>query len=382
MKKLSFLLLVVVMVSGFAIFAGKLPLELPPAVYAVPGVETNIYFDNLVLTVNSANYVFDVDCPKGRNDAKRWRFVPSGKDIGSYTWNIKVFNSENELVAEGSTKIIVSPADAGKGKNISLLMIGDSLTNATVYPTTVYELMSKSGINLTMIGNNGGGGRKPGKVAHEGYGGWRWKTFCTKWAEPKNDKDYRAKSHFLFLKNGKPELDFKAYVNKCAKGRNPDFVTIMLGTNDVFACTDENIADNIKEIMSYADKFIAEIQKQAPNTQIGVALTVPPVSSQDAFGSNYKCSQTRWQYRRNQFKLVEVMIEKFGNGKIKNVSLIPAYTGIDCENNFPMRKESLNSRNDQSIMRHSNGVHPAKSGYEQIGDVFYAWLKYKLSKKK
>ncbi|MDD5596315.1 MAG: SGNH/GDSL hydrolase family protein [Victivallaceae bacterium] len=355
---------------------------MPPAVYAVPGIETNIYFDNLVLTINSANYVFDVDCPKGRNDAKRWRFIPSDKEIGSYTWELKVFNSENELVAKGSTKIIVSPSEAGKGKNISVLMIGDSLTNSTIYPAAVYDLMTKSGIALTMIGNNGGRGRKPGKIAHEGYGGWAWETFCTKWAEPKNDKDYRAKSRFLFLKNGKPELDFKAYVDKYAKGRNPDFVTIMLGTNDVFRCTEENIGAGLKKIMSFADTFIAEIQKHAPDTQIGLALTVPPASSQDAFGSNYKCSQTRWQFRRNQFKLVEVMLEKFGNGKIKNVSLIPAYAGIDCENNFPLRKEPVNSRDSQSVKRHSNGVHPAKSGYEQIADIFYSWLKYKLAEKK
>jgi len=373
----SRIIVVALLIVGFKSFAEKIPLELPPAVYAVPGIETNIYFDNLVLTTNSSNYVFDVNCKKGRNDAKRWRLVPTDKDIGSYKWTLRVLNSKNEIIATGTTKIIVSPQKAGAGKKVSLLIIGDSLTDATVYPTAIYNLMTKSGTNLTMIGAHAGRGRKPKKIAHEGYGGWTWNSFCTRWTAK---KDYRAKSNFLVLKNGKPTLDFKAYIKKYAKGKNPDFITIMLGTNDVYSANDNNITQRIKNIFSSADKFIAEIKKNAPKTQIGLALTVPPASSQDAFGSNYKCNQTRWQYRRNQFKLVEAMIKKYDKGKVKNVSLIPAFVGIDCENNFPMRREKINSHDPKVIMRHSNGVHPASSGYKQIADVFYCWLKYKLSK--
>jgi lysophospholipase L1-like esterase/predicted small lipoprotein YifL len=377
MKTLSRLIVVALFLVSLKSFAEKIPLELPPAVYAVPGIETNIYFDNLVLTTNSNNYVFDVDCKRGRNDAKRWRITPTDKDIGTFKWEIKVLNSKNEVVASGTTKIIVSSAKAGKGKKVSLLVIGDSLTNSSVYPTAIHSLLTKAGNPVTMIGAHSGGGRKPGKIAHEGYGGWRWETFCTKWTKK---KDYRGKSHFLTIKNGKPVLDVKAYLKKYAKGKTPDFITIMLGTNDVFNAKEYNINDNIKKVLSFADKFIAELKKDAPNAQIGVALTVPPALSQDAFGSNYKCNQTRWQYRRNQFKLVEEMIKKYGNGKVKNVSLIPAFVGLDCENNFPMKREKINSQDAKVIMRHSNGVHPARSGYNQIGDVFYCWLKYKLSK--
>ena len=43
-------------------FAGDVRLTLPPIVYATPGVEANVYFDNVVLVVNPANYVFDITC--------------------------------------------------------------------------------------------------------------------------------------------------------------------------------------------------------------------------------------------------------------------------------------------------------------------------------
>jgi lysophospholipase L1-like esterase len=375
-KKLSIACYFILCFSSLLL--AKLPIELPPTVYAVPGIETNIYFDNIVLTTNARNYVFDVTCSKGRNDAKRWCFIPSDKDVGSYTWKVRVFNEKNKLVAAGTTKIIVSPKNSGAGKKIFLLLIGDSLTDQHVYPTAIYDLMTKQdNLKLTMIGSHSGRGRESGKIAHEGYGGWTWKRFCTHWT---NGKDYRAKSKFLTLANGKPKLDFKAYINKYGNGKNPDFITIMLGTNDIYSCNDSNITQRIQVLVSYADKFIYAIKKDAPNAQIGLVLTVPPAASQDAFGNNGKCAQTCWQFRRNQFHLVKVMIKKFGNGKVKNVSLIPVFVGLDCENNFPMASKKLNSRNTRKVLQHYNAVHPAKSGYLQIADSFYCWLKYKLNK--
>jgi len=60
-----------------SILYAELPLELPTMVYAAPDIETKIYFDNLVLSANSEDYIFYVICAKGRNDAKRWRFIPN-----------------------------------------------------------------------------------------------------------------------------------------------------------------------------------------------------------------------------------------------------------------------------------------------------------------
>ena len=65
------LLAVTFLFSALALCADSLKLQLPEKIYAVPGIETNVYFDNIVLTPNSDFYVFDVDCRKGRNDQKR-----------------------------------------------------------------------------------------------------------------------------------------------------------------------------------------------------------------------------------------------------------------------------------------------------------------------
>jgi len=357
-----------------------LALQLPPAIYAVPGVEINIYFDNVVLTVKPDNYVFDVDCKKGYNDAKRWRFLPKKQDIGEYPLKIRILNSENKLIGQAETKVIVAPQNAGIGKSISLLVIGDSLTNASVYARRINELFKLSGNpKLKFIGSHSGGGKKPGKdgVCHEGYGGWGWLTFCGMWS---NRKDYRARSKFLVLKSGKQTLNFKAYCAKYNNGKAPDFITIMLGTNDVFAANDKNIDKSIKSVFKYMDMFLKELVKAAPDAKIGVALTPPPAGSQDAFSANYKCGQTRWQFKRNQHRLITAMINKFKTNKNKNLSLVPVYVNLDTKNGFPVWNEAIIYGDKVRVKRQRNGVHPSARGYRQIGDSFYAWMKCHLTK--
>jgi len=381
-KTVSVFLLILCTASGIAAENLRLPLELPPEIYLVPGVECNIYFENLVLTLAPKNYAYKVNCTKGRNDAGRWRFTPTVKDVGTYDWKLTVYDSANRVAAEGSTRLVVVPPDAGKNKNISLLVIGDSLTDVSVYPLELKNLLGKPGNpQVTFIGSHGGSGKAPDKIAHEGYGGWRWKTFCTQWSEDKAKK-YRAKSKFLTLKNGRPVLDFQQYLDRYNQGKKPDFITVMLGTNDIFDATDKNINEAVDSALNHARLLLKEFQKVAPDALIGVALTVPPAASQDAFGANYRCRQTRWQFRRNQFHLVERMIAEFSKPQWKNVSLIPAFTALDCQNNYPVRSEVINSRNGKKVLRQCNGVHPAKEGYYQIADVFYCWLKYQLSKQK
>ena len=376
---LLFIAFMVLVVAANAASNNQLRLVLPPAVYAVPGQEINIYFDNIILSTNYNNYAFDVDCAKGRQDKARWRFTPKTEETGRYPWKIKIYNGANELIAEGHTELIVSSLDAGSAKAVSLLIVGDSLTDASIYPRELYNLCLKYGPKTTFTGSHSGAGKAPEKFAHEGYGGWTWSTFLTQYKP--DQTDYLGKSKFLADKNGTPELDFKAYCNQYAGGKAPDFITVMLGTNDIFRLKEDNLDSAIDQILKNADKLIAEFQKVGPDTQIGLALTVPPAATQDAFGSNYQCGQTRWQYRRNQHRLVELMIERYGSGKYRNVSLIPVYVNLDCENNFPTVSEPLNSRNSAKTVRQSNGLHPAQEGYLQIADSFYAWLKFKLSDK-
>ena len=360
---------------------------LPAHLYAVPGIECNIYFRNIFLAVNPANFVFDVNCKVGRNDLKRWRFTPAAADAGkTYPLSIKVYD-KNGLAAEGQTTVHVAPADAGKGKAVSILVVGDSLTNATVYPTRLHTLCKQDGNpKLTMIGSHRGGGRPPvpGGVAHEGYGGWAWNTFMTRFQDESAIKDptpvrkFYARSKFLTKKDGKVVFDLAQYLKKYNNGKTPDVITFQLGVNDVFGADEADLPKRIRTILANADKLIAAFRKEAPNALIGVGY-VTPGANQDAFGNNYKCGQTAWGYYRNHFRLNQAMAKHFAKYNDPKLVMIPSNVGLDTENNFPVRKEPVNSQNKTVVSRQSNGVHPAPTGYNQIGDTYYAWLKNQLA---
>ncbi len=359
-------------------------LVLPKVIYAVPGVEANLYFRNVFLCINPDNYVFDVDCARGRNDRKRWRFLPADGDAGSYPLTLSVYD-EKGLVARGKTVVRVAPRNAGKGRKISLLLIGDSLTNAGIYPARLLERMrGENNPELTMIGSHAGMGTppKPGGIAHEGYGGWTWHSFLTRWLdESRMTKPYdrfAAKSKFLIRRNGRTEFDFQQYLDRYADGKAPDFIIIQLGVNDVLLAEDRNIREVCDQIERNMKQMIGALRKNAPDSVIGVGM-VTPGADQDAFGNNYRCGQTAWQYQKNVFSLNGKMLKLFQTVSDGKLFLIPTGTGLDMEGNAQKMYEPCNGCNNLKVLRGSNAVHPAASGYRQIGDVFYAWLKDQLN---
>ena len=152
-------------------------------------------------------------------------------------------------------------------------------------------------------------------------------------------------------------------------------MTIFLGPNDIFGANDDTIEPTIDTILKHYDELIAMARSASPKTTIGALLPVPPAASQDAFGSNYAAGQTRWQYKRNQHRLVERMLEKYGSKKVAGVEIVPTHLNLDCAYNYPAESVTPNAHATEKIARQNNGVHPSSAGYNQIGDSLYAWLK-------
>ena len=376
-KKLSVFVLAA---AGLALWAEDVKLLIPEKIYAVPGVETNVYFNNVVTVVNPANYVFDVNCAKGRNDLKRWRFTPGEKDVGSWKWRIRVLN-ESGVVAEAESDLVVVPRDAGSGRKISMLMIGASQTGAGLYPLRLAELMQKPGNpEFTTIGT------RSRKIArHEGYGGWRWKWFLTRWGftgKSKNDgmhpnRPVGYNSPFIFEKDGKGVFDLNEYFKRNHGGKVPDVVSFQLGLNDFFLASDETIVEVTKESIGNMEKLIGEFRKLKPAPEIFVFQHIPG-ANQDAFGKNYACEQTSWQYRRNLDHYNRALLKK---SKELKFNLVPMYINIDTANNFPVLKQPVNADNPKMVELQNNGVHPAPAGYAQMGDTLYCWLIAWLNRK-
>ena len=339
----------------------------------------NVYFDNVVLALNPDNYAFDVVCSRGRQQADRWTYTPAAEETGEVPFQLDVRNEQNELIARARCTVRVVAADIAKADNgdrpqASLLLVGDSLTHASVYPQRLLELCGESGPKLSFVGSFGPGG-EPGEIRHEGYGGWTAKRFATHYRETARQGDYRERgSPFLYVQeNDPPKLDFARYCRDVNEGRLPDVVAIFLGPNDIFGASDETIESVVDEMLKHYDELMAMIRTAGPEICIAAMLPVPPAASQDAFGANYAAGQTRWQYKRNQHRLVERMLAAYGDREQEKLYLVPTYVNLNCRRNYPVAAAAPDAPADQGG-RQNNGVHPAEAGYRQIGETLFAWL--------
>lgn len=269
------------------------------------------------------------------------------------------------------------PVNAGVGRSVTLLCIGDSLTNASVYTGHLLTLCKNPGNpHLTLVGTHHRDG-EPEANRHEGYGGWTAELFITHYTGiARTGDDAKRGSPFLYAdRGGKPHLDFARYCRENNSGQAPKMVTIFLGCNDTFLATDENLTAAIDRMLNHYNQLIAMIHGYDKSTKIGVVLVVPPAVSQDAFGASYGCGQTRWQYKRNQHETVCRMMEQYENREQENLWVIPAYMNLDCRHNYPQAMSLANAHTTQMLIRQKNDVHPAPGGYCQIGDSIYGWLK-------
>lgn len=360
-----------------------LRLILPPEIPAVPGREVNVYFDNVILTPHRGQYLFDVDCPKGMQQQDRYTWTPKAEDVGQIRLTLRVYNRDEVLVGEGSTVIHVYPAEAGTDKPLTMLLVGDSLTNASVYGGEFLELCRQpNNPSIKLIGSPGPGGRNSGENRHEGYGGWTAQRFVTMWeGQAWNEQGYRTRSPFLYEQDGKPALNFAKYCEENNGGQAPDIITLFLGCNDTFGASEATVDETVNRFLGYLQTLVKEFQRVRPDTMIGIISLVPPAASQDSSGAVVGCYQTRWQYRRNVHRVLERSRELFGGREAENIFLIPAYVNLDCVHNYPVATGPANARSEVQITRQNNDVHPAASGYKQIADTLYCWLKGRLATK-
>ncbi len=346
--------------------ANSLQVTLPPVCYAVVGVPMSIYYDNIILTQEPEELGFNVRCDVGTVQPRRWTVTPKPGDVGDHTLAVIVSDARDRVIQRGETVLHVAPADAGTGKAIRLLIVGDSLTNATVYPTEIARLLSSPGNpSWTMLGTRGRNSAVPG-VAHEGYGGWTWRTFATRYVTETDGGKANGSSPFVFATDGKLRaLDLKRYFHQSCGGENPDFVTIMLGINDCFSADPEDpiaVDARISNVFADARTLIHAFRQAAPQSQIGICLTTPPNARESGFEANYHGRYHRWGWKRIQHRLVQRQLKEFGGRQQDNISIVPTELNLDPVNGYPV----------------NNGVHPNATGYRQIGASIYAWLKSRL----
>ena len=70
---------------------------------------------------------------------------------------------------------------------------------------------------------------------------------------------------------------------------------------------------------------------------------------------------------------VERLLAEYANRP--GVLLVPTNLGLDCENNYPTGTTKRDAVSSVEVTRQNNSVHPAQTGYFQIGDSLFDWIK-------
>jgi lysophospholipase L1-like esterase len=348
----------------------SLELTLPPRWFAVPGVPMSLYYDNIVLTEKPESYRFEVVCDIGKSEPRRWTVTPTDRDAGDHAMKVTVKDEKGAVLQQAQTVLHVAPRKAGADRTLRLLVIGDSLTAATAYPTEIARLLGEPGNpKWKMLGTGQPASAKPG-VAHEGYGGWKWIDFLSKF-DPKppdvaaGPLARKSTSPFVFRdENGKGRLEIERYFREHCDNQPPDVITFLLGINDCFGAKPDDPDAKIKEVLDNAEKLLAEFRKAAPKAVLAVGLTTAPNSREAAFFANYKGNYHRWGWKRIQHRLVQRMIERLDKREQDGIYLVPTELNIDPIDGYP----------------ENNGVHPNAVGYSQIAASFYSWMKAWMGK--
>ncbi len=339
-------------------------LTLPKVHYAVVGEQTGIVFENLIGQLTSAGFRFDVTCDIGTTTPADWTVTPTAAHVGDHLWQLQVWQGNN-VVDTGSTLIRVTPADAGAGRPISLLMVGDSLTHNSIYPNNLAaRCAAADGPQLTLLGTHHPRFADP-NVYHEGYGGYTWNRFLTHYEPHPDPANGIHSSPFVFLINGQPTFDIPKYYRVSCDGKTPDFVTILLGINDCLSFDPANPAQvdaQIDQVLTSAESVILGFRIASPRTEIGVCLTLPPNGRESAFTLNYQGRFTRKNWKPVQHRLVERMLARFEGREIERIFIVPTGLSLSPMNSFP----------------EDNATHPNAQGYREITNSLHSWMRARI----
>lgn len=353
-------------------------LTLPPHVYVVGGQTLTVFSENLILSQIPESYRFEFvvshdgkSVASGQYTSRKWTYPTEPTDTPvTRSLVVKVRDRGNQPVAEASTTIRIAPASSGAGKDgvarrsVKLLIVGDSLTHATIYPNELARRLSQpANPHWVMLGTHRPTTAQPG-VAHEGYGGWTWEAFASRYIAKVDENPKLNSSPFVFADEmGKPRLDPARYFDERCAGQRPDVVTFLLGINDCFAAPANDpikLDARIDAVFQHAETLLAAMRRAAPQAQLAVCITPPPNVRPEAFEANYQGRYPRWGWRQIQHRLVERQIAHFAGRERERVFLVPTELNVDPLDGYPA----------------NNGVHPNSVGYGQIAETLYAWLKW------
>ena len=387
---------VMALAAGVAASAGaKARFFMPETLYAAPGVECSVFFAKMFESVKYSNYAFEALSAKGNFWEDRWCWTPKAEDAGTSVPVVFRALTDDGLVDCVTTTVVVakSPTAEQKSRRITLALFTASFSNC-LFQDRLRERMREAGFTgYKPIGSHTGGSSSaecnPEKGApHDGYGGFAWDDFTTRWAMsvdeidnlqaeaereqlrkfgykiPEGQEWRRAllKSPLVKVENGKKVVDVQRWLDKVNGGEPPDYILIILGGNGVAIIPADRIAAAVAGQLEAAKKLLGYLRRACPRARIAIGQAAGGSIEQAGWGKNYGASISAFQGNLNRIlydRSIKRFVETCGDG---NVVFVPFSHGIDPVNAYPRTEKD------------GNALHGTRLSGIQAGDALFAWL--------
>lgn len=403
--------------------SGQYPIDvvLPKRIYAVVGDTLQLFFRGMIGAVNPYNYDILVTCEEGKKFPRYFEYVPQPEDIGELPFAVTLRDDKGETMGYAECMIEVVEKTCGEDV-LHILPFGDSLTSGGIW---CHHADSRTPTNVKFCG-----AKEYMGTHYFGVGGWSWSSY-TSAVRPGfrfqvhdvnllhigaaytsdngykytvleinvtngvgnvlmsvDKKTYEPGSPAGILKKtsggGDPELayssfqpessnplwngermTFRPYVERYAEGR-VDAVYVLLGWNNL-----KPWQTDFSELLSTVDTFCSTLHDEYPTAKVYImGLEIPSING--GIGNSY--GATGSGYADGYGLCIGVLnlnraYQKFADERSSYVEFLNVSCQFDTEYNMPATDKNVNLYNPETEVIGTNGVHPGKYGYYQIGDV-------------
>lgn len=405
---------------------------IPATVYAVVGVEKNLYHDAIFSTPSDglsgfSGYSVEISGPVGKNKRRCWRLTAVSGDVGTHAMTARAWDANGKLIATRTFSVAVQAA-TGKASAKNVLMVGDSLTGPSVITTVARDnFVAIGGTTPSFLGTQGSAPNK-----HEGRGGKTFSFFASAGGtgyrftvsgvgsvatgatytvggvtytvtevnitagsgsiattgasappasgtltKASGSGDATISFSASATEAGNPfwssgSMNIAAYRSTNGIAAPFDAVTVQLGINDVFSASEiTTFTTYVNYAKAIADAFIAD----SASCKVVIALPTICGNTNDGFAANYGAAYPRRIYEKNLFGLRAALLAAFDAGAYHaNVKIGSVGLSVDRWYGYATSPAAVAARMTATEDEHINGVHPGTDGYEQAGDAMFADL--------
>lgn len=322
-------------------------------IHLVAGNNCKIYGESLVnLPVPvPVQFAIEYTCDIGSQSGNDYTINPTSNNIGTHTLTI-VTKYSGKILNTYTVNLFVYAAPIVQIGTVNVLFVGDSLTQLGIdyFQTKLNALVSNCTINFT--------GTQGTTVKHEGRGGWKWYDF--------------VRSGSPFFKSS--AINVPAYFtdNSIAV---PKLVHFMLDVNDCYGystiagggITEAQITTILADAKLLIDAFLAY------NANLKIVITIPTISEDTGAGWNANYDESVYSqniYVENIHKMWIAVVNAYENYAYSSrvvISYAPIF--LDRNNGYP-KIDGI----------HSNALHLASIGYQELAAGFYNGINKALNK--